>query len=62
MKTKKISLTVSYKFQVAYEHKEHLAQIVNDLKKAPIFKRQGAGIVDGKAYSYSCKMVGDVVV
>ena len=56
MKTKVVEIT--YKFNIKYGHINLLKRIMRDLKKEPIYDMGGASIIDGEAYSYSCKRVG----
>lgn len=49
---------VAYKFEIKYENEKHLNNIIKELKDTPIFDLGGAGIIDGKAYGYSCKRKG----
>jgi hypothetical protein len=55
---KKKIVEIAYKFEIKYEHEQHLADITNELKEKPIFEMGGAGIVEGKAYGYDCKKKG----
>ena len=56
MKTKVVEIT--YKFKIKYGHIDLLKRIMRDLRKEPIYDMGGASIIDGEAYSYSCKRVG----
>jgi hypothetical protein len=58
MKRKKVTVLVTYKFAVSYEHPEHLENIKGDLQKQPYYDMAGGGAAsDGKFYGYSCKMI-----
>ena len=60
MKRQKQTVEVTYKFEISYEHPDHLKRIIADLEKNPIFSMGGAGVNDkgNGCYSYSCERVG----
>ena len=54
----KIKVKFVYTFEIKYEHEKHFKQTLKELKKQPIYETFGAGMVDGKVYSYSCERIG----
>ena len=63
MKKKKMNVLVTHKYQIEYEHDEHLKVMKDDLKKGNYNEVFGAGIAsDGKIYGYSFKRLKGVKI